>query len=152
MGSVVVLHVVGFRKRGKTSLIERICEELESLGIEYTIVKQTKHELKEVEKGDTRRFISKGAKRVILVTRDGTEVILRERLDPFLFAKGVVIVEGWRGVSRRDWWAVVVAKDLEEGLRLKKPNTIAILTRDDDFKVWGKVIARRLAVASRLMG
>ncbi len=149
---MIVLHVVGFRKRGKTSLIEQICEELERLGVEYTIIKQTKHELKDVERGDTRRFVLKAAKRIILSTKDGIEIIMKEKVNPFQFVRGnVVIVEGWRSVSKREWWSVIVAKDLGEALRLMKPNTIAVLTREDDFKVWGRVIARKLAVASRLM-
>ncbi len=149
---MIVLQVVGYRKRGKTSLIETICEELNELGIDYIVIKQTKHSLEDVEKGDTKRFLKSGAKKVVLFTRDGVEVIKKDGANLYDFmSEDVVILEGWKSASRRDWWTVVVAKDVEEARWLLKPNTIAVLTSEDNFKIWGKVIGRKLAVASRLM-
>ena len=151
----LVLQVVGYRKRGKTTLIEHLITELKSLNLKPKVVKETKHSIEEVDRGDTLRFTRRGADEVYLLCRDGLRIQskMRPSLEELVDSlKGLIIVEGGKGVKRRDWYAVVVAKDEEEALRLWKPLTIDVMYPKDKAEIKAKILAKRLSTLCRVLG
>ncbi len=151
----LVVQVVGFRKRGKTTLIQRLVEELKLLGLNPKIVKETKHSLLDVDSGDTRRFMKSGAEEVYLLCRDGVryQTTKRPSLESLVDSlDGLIIVEGGKSIKRRDWYAIIVAKDLNEARQLWKPLVLDVMLKEDDAKIKARVIARKISVLCKALG
>ena len=151
----LVLQVVGYRKRGKTTLIEHLITELKSLKLEPKVVKETKHSIEDVDRGDTLRFTKRGAGDVYLLCRDGLRIQSRRRPSLEELAdslSGLVIVEGGKSVKRKDWYAVIVAKDEEEAKRLWKPLTIDVMYPKDKAEIKARVLARKLSTLCKALG
>ncbi len=149
----LVLQVVGPRKSGKTTLMCYIIRELKQLGVkDFTVIKQTKHTLANVDAGDTRRFLEAGADEVFLLTKDGLRYqsfhrpSLEELVDSL---EGLVLVEGGKSVKRRDWFAVVTWRHEADRVRYWKPLTIAEMGPEDDARLVAWRVSRFLSVASR---
>ncbi|NPA84918.1 MAG: hypothetical protein GXO07_02810 [Crenarchaeota archaeon] len=147
-----MLQVVGPRKSGKTALVVELVKELRSLGIEPKVVKQTKHSLLDTDFGDTRRVAAAGAGEVVLLCRDGVRYQRRGRVsleEVVEEMEGVIIVEGGKGVKRRDWMAVVTWRNEVERRLYWKPLTVAEMGPGDSAPLLAWRLARILAAAAR---
>jgi len=150
----LVIQVVGYRKRGKTTLIEYLIEELKQFNLHPRIVKETKHKLEDVDKGDTLRFTKRGSPEVYLLCSDGMRVQSRKRpkLEDLVDSlEGLIIVEGGKSVKRRDWYAIVVARDEDEAMSLWKPLTIDTMYSKDSARVKAKILARKIATLCKVL-
>jgi len=130
----LVIQVVGYRKRGKTTLIQHLVKELKALGLEPKVVKETKHSLEETDRGDTKRFLESGANEVYLLCKDGVRFQKRTRpnLEKLVDSlTGLIIVEGGKFVKRRDWYSILVVHEPWEERLLQKPLTIDVMRRED---------------------
>ncbi|UXD22506.1 hypothetical protein IPA_05610 [Ignicoccus pacificus DSM 13166] len=145
----LVIQVVGFRKRGKSTLIEYLLEELKKYGLKAKVVKETKHGLLDVDSGDTKRFTSRGAEEVYLLCKDGIRFqkmgrpSLEELVDSL---DGLIIVEGGKSIKRRDWYAVLAVREGWEEKVLWKPLVLDVMRREDSARVKAIELAKRISV------
>jgi len=140
-----VVQIVGPRKSGKTTLLQELIKELNKLGVKPKVVKQTKHALEETDAGDTKRALEAGAEEVYLVCRNGFRVQKKGKvgLEELVSSlSGLIIVEGGKGVKRRDWLSVVTWRNEAERKAYWKPLTVSEMGPQDDAKLVAWKVAR----------
>jgi molybdopterin-guanine dinucleotide biosynthesis protein B len=125
-----VVVITGFRKSGKTSLIETLTGELRRRGHQVGAIKHTSRAYPLDAAGkDTSRYRQAGAQAAAMMTPEGTATYFYRpmELNEALHLLGVldfVLLEGFKELDRAP--RIIVARDAEEAERLRNGLEIAV--------------------------
>lgn len=139
--------IIGFAKRGKTTLVCAIVRELASRGITAAVIKHTHHLLTadDTNSGDTARALEAGATAAVLAT-SGRAVMWRrgeipsrfdwaslpELLEQAAANAELVLVEGFKHDG--DWPQIALVRDEADFSSLQSQRTVAVVA-DDELEV-----------------
>lgn len=133
-----VIHIVGRRNHGKTTLLELLCRELRGRGVRVGTVKHSSHQHELDRPGkDSYRHRQAGADPVAVLTPGlaavylpGSDSLAWERIAPLFADCDLVLVEGAvdrPGVKLEVWRA----GQGQTPLALERSDIVAVITDDD---------------------
>lgn len=140
---VPVISIVGKKKSGKTTLMEKLLPELKRRGIKAGTIKHDAHDFEMDRPGkDTYRHFAAGAEAVLiasagklaLVKRLGGEVSLDDLVSGYMSGVELVLTEGYRSSDKPK--VEVLRKGQEPPLCGPADNLVALITDAElDLKV-----------------
>ena len=126
-----IVSVVGFKKSGKTRVIESLIKELTKRGYEIGTVKHgSETHTVDTPRKDTWRHMQAGSMASAILTSGGSAFFLKKPLSisdaiPFLGKKDFIILEGFKSLDTVA--RIIVLKDVEDVKSLSNGVEIAIL-------------------------